>query len=147
MKILIICTGNTCRSQMAEAFLKSFDQRLKVFSAGTHAEAVINPKTVMVMKEAGIDVSAAKPKNVNQFLGETFNYVITVCDTAKNVCPVFTGKVLSRLHIGFEDPASFNGSHVEVVRHYRRIREEIKEKFYDLYTNRLLPELEQSKNF
>jgi len=139
MRILIICTGNTCRSQMAEAFLKSFDKRLDVFSAGTHAEEVINPNTVIVMREAGIDVSAAKPKSIGLFLNESFNYVITVCDAAKESCPVFTGKVAARLHLGFEDPASYKGARVEVLPHYRRIRDEIKETLYDLYRNTLLP--------
>ena len=139
MKILIICTGNTCRSQMAEAFLKSFDDRLTVFSAGTRAEEVINPKTVIVLEEAGMDVSASVPKSVDLFLGESFDYVITVCDGAKEICPVFTGNVMNRLHIGFEDPAFYQGSPDEVLPHYRRIRDEIKGKFYDFYRNKLLP--------
>ena len=126
---------------MAEAFLKSFDKGLEVFSAGTHAEEVINPNTVIVMKEAGIDVSASKPKGLDLFLGESFNYVITVCDAAKESCPVFTGKVANRLHLGFEDPTSYKGTRDEVLPHYRRIRDEIKKTFYNLYVNMLLPEI------
>lgn len=141
MKILIICTGNTCRSQMAEAFLKSFDRRLEVYSAGTHAEAAINPRTVIVMKELGMDVSGNKPKSVDIFLDDSYEYVITVCDGAKEVCPVFTGKVKNRVHIGFEDPASYKGSDDDVLPHYRRIRDEIKERFFEFYSSTILKEL------
>ena len=87
MKILIICTGNSCRSQMAEGFMKSFDAGLEVYSAGTNAEEVVNPFAVRVMKEKWIDISGHKPKSVNIFLKEAFDYVITVCDRAKESCP------------------------------------------------------------
>ena len=110
MKILIICTGNTCRSQMAEGFLKSFDSKLEVYSAGTAAEGRVNPYAVKVMKEAGIDISSQKPESVDLYLADSFDYVITVCDGAKEVCPVFTGNVKHRIHIGFEDPASAKGT-------------------------------------
>lgn len=135
MKILIICTGNTCRSQMAEGFLKSFDKELQVFSAGTSAEKHVNPFAVKAMLEAGIDVSNQKPEPVDKYLDETFDYVITVCDGAKEVCPVFTGKVRNRLHIGFEDPAGARGSEEEVMLVYRKVRDQIKEAFQDFYNN------------
>lgn len=141
MKILIICTGNTCRSQMAEAFLKSFDARLEVYSAGTRAEEAINPRTLIVMREAGIDVSGSTPISVHKFLNDSFDYVITVCDGAREVCPVFTGMVKHRVHIGFKDPASYRGSDDEVLPHYRRIRDEIKERFYEFYSSTILKEL------
>lgn len=141
MKILIVCTGNTCRSQMAEGFLSSFDGRLEVYSAGTRSEEVINPRTVVVMKESGIDLSHASPKSIDLFLGDSFNYVITVCDGANEICPVFTGKVEKRLHMGFEDPASYKGSDEQVLPHYRRIRDEIKRTFRDFYLDVLLKEL------
>jgi arsenate reductase (thioredoxin) len=137
MKILIICTGNTCRSQMAEGFLKSFDKNLEVYSAGTHAEEVVNPYAVRVMKEKGIDISGHKPKSVDIFLKETFDHVITVCDGAKEVCPVFTGQVNNRLHIGFEDPAKARGTEEEILQVYRRIRDQIKEQFYEFYLKKL----------
>jgi arsenate reductase len=133
MKILIICTGNTCRSQMAEGFLKSFDTNLEVYSAGTAAEGRVNPYAVKVMKEAGIDISRQKPESVDLYLAESFDYVITVCDGAKEVCPVFTGNVKHRIHIGFEDPASSKGREEEVLLVYRKVRDQIKEAFYDFY--------------
>ena len=103
MKILILCTGNSCRSQMAEGFLKSFDARLEVFSAGTHPAPYPNPNAVAVMKEAGIDISLNKPKKVDLFLAESFDFVVTVCGGAQESCPAFTGNVKHRLHIGFDD--------------------------------------------
>jgi len=133
MKILVLCTGNSCRSQMAEGFLKSFDPRLKVFSAGTNPAEKINPFAVRVMKEIGIDISEQYPKDVERFLGDEFDYVITVCDNAKETCPVFTGRVRNRLHIGFEDPAEAVGSEEEVLPVYRRVRDQIAVAFRKLY--------------
>jgi arsenate reductase len=133
MKILVLCTGNSCRSQMAEGFLKSFDPRLEVFSAGTKPAERINPFAVRVMKEVGIDISEQFPKDVERFLNEEFDYVITVCDNAKETCPVFTGRVKNRLHIGFEDPAEAVGEEEEVLHVYRRVRDQIGEAFRKLY--------------
>jgi arsenate reductase len=133
MKILIICTGNTCRSQMAEGFLRSFDPALEVFSAGTMAEQKVNPFAVEVMAEVGIDISGQLPKQVDIFLDEAFDYVVTVCDGANEICPVFTGKVKHRLHIGFEDPAGAGGTREEVLQVYRKVRDQIKEEFQALY--------------
>jgi arsenate reductase (thioredoxin) len=133
MRILILCTGNSCRSQMAEGFLKSFDSRLEVFSAGTHPAPYANPYAVAVMEEVGIDISKNEPKNVDLFVADPFDYVITVCGGAKEVCPAFTGKVKHRLHIGFDDPADANGSIEEVMSVYRRVRDEIKEGFAKFY--------------
>ena len=135
MKILIICTGNTCRSQMAEGFLKSFDKKLDVFSAGTNAEKKVNPYAIIVMAEKGIDISTQFPKNVDLFLKESFDYVITVCDGAKEICPVFTGNVKHRLHIGFEDPANAKGSNEEKLIVYRKVRDEIEREFRKFYEN------------
>ncbi len=133
MKILILCTGNSCRSQMAEGFLKSFDPGLEVYSAGTNPSAEVHPKAIQVMKEIGIDISNGYPKNVNQFLNDSFDYVITVCDNAKETCPVFLGNVKEQLHIGFEDPAEATGTEDEILSKFREIRDEIKrdlDKFY-----------------
>lgn len=132
MKILILCTGNSCRSQMAEAFLKSFDGNLQVFSAGTQPEFKVNPYAILVMQEVGIDISKNKPKNVNEFLSQDFDYVITVCDSAKATCPVFSGKVKKRLHIGFEDSAEAKGTENEIMEVFREFRNQIKEKFLKL---------------
>ncbi len=131
--ILILCTGNSCRSQMAEAFLKSFDSELTVYSAGTNPAERVNPYTVKAMAELGIDISNNKPKNVDIFLDESFDYVITVCDNAKETCPVFLGKVGERLHIGFEDPAEATGTDEEILAVHKRIRDLIKKDFYDFY--------------
>ncbi|MHB2148743.1 arsenate reductase ArsC [Calditrichota bacterium LG25] len=132
-RILILCTGNSCRSQMAEGFLKSFDSSLFVYSAGTTPSAHVHPMARQVMKEAGIDISDGYPKDVDQFINESFDYVITVCDHAKETCPVFRGSVKKRLHIGFEDPAEATGSEEEILAVFRRVRDEIKEAFYQFY--------------
>ena len=132
-KILVICTGNSCRSQMAEGFLKSFDPGLEVFSAGTHPAPRVNPNAVKVMKELGIDISQHIPEKVDQYIDREWDYVITVCGGANESCPAFTGTVKQRLHIGFDDPADAFGDEEEVLAEYRRVRDEIKEGFYDFY--------------
>lgn len=136
-RILILCTGNSCRSQMAEGLLKSFDENLEVFSAGTNPSNQVHPKAVAVMKELNLDISSNYPKKVDQFLSEAFDYVITVCDNAKETCPVFFGKVKNQLHIGFEDPAEATGTEEEILKEFRRIRDEIKKDFYEFYKKEL----------
>ncbi len=133
MKILILCTGNSCRSQMAEGFLKSLDSSLEVFSAGTNPAQRVNPNAIKVMNEIGIDISKGHSKNVEQFINHSFDYVITVCDNAKETCPVFTGNVKHKLHIGFDDPADTTGTEEEVLPVYRRVRDEIVEEFSAFY--------------
>ncbi len=132
-KILILCTGNSCRSQMAEGFLKSFDPNLEVYSAGTAPAERVHPKAVQVMAEEGIDISKNYPKSVDQFIDQSFDYVITVCDAAKESCPVFTGNVKHRLHIGFEDPAEATGTEEEILAVFRKVRDEIKRDFRRFY--------------
>ncbi len=122
---------------MAEGFLKSFGKELEVHSAGTSPASKVHPRAVAVMKEVGIDISGGRPKNVDQFLKVEFDYVITVCDNAKETCPVFTGKVKQRLHIGFDDPAEAMGTEEHIVAEFRRVRDEIRERFADLYTKKL----------
>jgi arsenate reductase len=141
MKILILCTGNSCRSQMAHGFLKSFDNRIGVFSAGTDPAIQINSKAVAVMKEAGIDISHHVPVNVEKYLQQSWDYVITVCDDANESCPVFPGKVRNRLHIGFEDPSKVKGTDEFIWSEFRRVRDEIKKAFYKLYTEDIKPAL------
>lgn len=133
MKILILCTGNSCRSQMAEGFLKSFDPSLEVVSAGTNPSTEVHPKAIEVMKEALIDLSENNPKNVSVFLDEAFDYVITVCGGAQESCPAFTGKVKHRIHIGFDDPAEATGTDEEIIAVFRRVRDEIKNDFFKFY--------------
>jgi arsenate reductase len=136
-KILILCTGNSCRSQMAEGFLKSFDKSLEVFSAGTQPAVTVNPNAIKVMAELGIDLSHSIPKSVDQFLGKEWDYVITVCGGANESCPAFIGKVKHRVHKGFDDPADAKGSDEQVLAEFRRIRDEIKEGFYSFYSDNL----------
>lgn len=137
MKILILCTGNSCRSQMAQGFLQSFDDRINVCSAGTEPAKKINQRAVIVMKEAGIDISHHTPKLVDQYLGEEWEYVITVCDHANETCPLFMGKVKHRLHIGFEDPSNATGSEEFIMSEFRRIRDLIRTEFEDFYVKNL----------
>ncbi len=132
-KILILCTGNSCRSQMAEGLLKSFDNELKVYSAGTNPAKQVSPKAIQVMNELGIDISKNFPKSIDQFISEPFDFVITVCDNAKETCPVFIGKVGKQLHIGFEDPADATGTEEEILSVFRKVRDQIKEQFYKFY--------------
>lgn len=128
-KILILCTGNSCRSQMAEGFLKSFDPELEVYSAGTKPAERVNPFAIKAMQEVGIDISNGVAEDVDKYLSQSFDYVITVCDNAKETCPVFMGEVKHRLHIGFDDPADAVGTEEEVMPVYRRVRDEIKKEF------------------
>ena len=118
---------------MAEGILKNLDATLEVFSAGTKAEQQVNPYAVKVMAEIGIDISKQVPKSVDIFLEKAFDFVITVCDSAKEACPYFSGVVQKRRHMGFEDPASAKGTEAEIMMVYRKIRDEIKTEFYKFY--------------
>jgi arsenate reductase (thioredoxin) len=137
MKILILCTGNSCRSQMAHGFLQSFDKNSVVCSAGTEPAKQVNQRAVEVMREIGIDISSHSPKGVDQYLQEEWDFVITVCDNANESCPAFTGKVKRRLHMGFEDPSHIKGSDEFIWSEFRRVRDEIRLKFYDFYIKNL----------
>lgn len=141
MKILILCTGNSCRSQMAQGFLQSFDRNIEVHSAGTEPANQINQKAVQVMKEIGIDISHHVPKLVDIYIKNEWDYVITVCDNAKETCPVFFGKVKNRLHMGFEDPSHATGTNEYILSEFRSIRDEIKKSFYTFYTTQIKPQL------
>lgn len=136
-KILILCTGNSCRSQMAHGFLQSIDSTLKVCSAGTEPAPKVNEKAIAVMKEVGVDISSHTPKMVDQYLQEEWDYVITVCDHANETCPMFLGKVKHRLHIGFEDPSHAIGSDEFIWSEFRRVRDEIKKQFDQFYVENL----------
>ncbi len=125
---------------MAEGFLKSFDSALEVVSAGTKAAPKVSSKAIRVMKEIGIDISGHYPKTVNQFLSQSFDYVVTVCDNAKETCPVFIGTVKHRLHIGFDDPAEATGTEEEILAAFRRVRDEIKKDFHHFYTEHIAKE-------
>jgi arsenate reductase len=118
---------------MAEGFLKSFNPELEVVSAGTNPSSEVHPKAIEVMHESFIDISSNKPKNVEQFLDQAFDYVITVCGGANESCPAFTGDVKQRLHIGFDDPAEATGTEEEILSVFRRVRDEIKNDFFKFY--------------
>lgn len=137
MKILILCTGNSCRSQMAHGFLQSFDANLMVCSAGTKASGKLNPKAVEVMKEAGVDISHHNSDSVEKYLGEEWDYVITVCGGANETCPMFAGKVRHRLHIGFDDPSDAQGTPEFIHSEFIRVRNEIRQSFFELYNTKL----------
>jgi arsenate reductase len=123
---------------MAQGFLKSFDDKIEVESAGTQPSSKINSNAVKVMGEAGIDISKKSPKSVDEFLKDEWDYVITVCDDAKETCPVFLGKVKHRVHFGFEDPSNASGSEEFIMSEFRRIRDEIKTTFFRFYNNFLI---------
>ena len=133
MRILVLCTGNSCRSQMAHGFLQSFDRHIEVFSAGTSPAKHVHPIAISVMSEVGIDISHHIPKMVEQYLNGQWDYVITVCGGANETCPNFVGKVGKRIHIGFDDPSKVIGSQDYVISEFRRVRDEIRMAFYNLY--------------
>ena len=139
MKILILCTGNSCRSQMAHGFLQSFDKNIVVCSAGTEPAKQVNQKAVKVMSEVDIDISHHYPKMVDQYLADEWDYVITVCDNANETCPAFFGKVKHRLHMGFEDPSHATGTEEHIWSEFRRVRDEIKDAFYTFYVEQIKP--------
>lgn len=137
MKILILCTGNSSRSQMAQGFLQSFDKSIEVFSAGTNPASAVSSKAIKVMSEAGIDISKNMPRSVELFINDKWDYVITVCDNARETCPVFTGDVKHKLHMDFEDPSRIRGTEEFVVNEYRRIRDLIRIEFYRFYSENI----------
>ncbi|PLX19139.1 MAG: protein tyrosine phosphatase [Salinivirgaceae bacterium] len=141
MKILILCTGNSCRSQMAQVFLQSFDKRLNVASAGTDPSGYVHPKAIQVMKEEGIDLSQNESESVEKYLDTAWDYVITVCGGAKETCPTFSGDVKHQLHIGFDDPAEATGTEDEILNEFRRVRDEIKRDFTLFFNEKIKPEL------
>jgi arsenate reductase len=120
IRVLFVCTGNSARSVMAEALLRHHGgDRFEVFSAGTEPKGV-NPRTLRILAEAGIDASFARSKSVTEFLGQSFDYVVTVCDEARQSCPVFPG-VHESLHWGYEDPAAATGTDEEQMAVFRKV--------------------------
>jgi arsenate reductase len=120
IRVLFVCTGNSARSIMAEALLRQHGgDTFEVYSAGTEPRGV-NPLTLRVLAEAGIDPSGARSKSVDEFLGQSFDYVVTVCDQARQSCPVFPG-IHESLHWGYEDPAEAEGTEEERLAVFRRV--------------------------
>lgn len=138
-RVLFLCTGNSCRSQMAEAFLKTLaGDRFEVRSAGTDPVPV-NPNAIRVMAERGIDISHQRSKGAKEFLGQGFPYLITVCDQANEHCPIFPG-VVWRLHWSFKDPAHAKGSDAEHLVVFRRVRDEI-----EAFVRRFVEEVDRGR--
>ena len=133
MRILVLCTGNSCRSQMAHGFLQSFDSHQEVYSAGTSPAEHVHPLAISVMAEVGIDISHHVPRNVKEYLDEPWDYVITVCGGANETCPTFVVKVGKRIHIGFDDPSNVVGSKEHVISEFRRVRDDIRKAFRNFY--------------
>ena len=132
-RILLLCTHNSCRSQMAEGLVNFYlGDRFQAFSAGTEATRV-NPLASQVLAELGIDISGHRSKTLDEFVGEQFDYVITLCDSANEQCPLFFGGV-KRVHIGFDDPSRLPGTPEEVLPEFRRVRDEIRHKLTDFLT-------------
>ncbi len=124
-RVLILCTGNSARSQMAEGLLRhDAGDRFEAFSAGTRPSRV-RPEAIAVMRELGIDISGQFSKSVNEFTGQPFDYVLTVCDNAKESCPVFAAKTIT-IHQSFDDPAALEGSEDERLALFRRVRDEMR---------------------
>ena len=132
-RILILCTGNSCRSQMAMGFLRAIDDNLDVQSAGTNPTSAVNPYAIKAMAEVDIDLNNEQPKSVELYLKEEWAFVITVCGGANESCPTFTGKVGKRMHIGFDDPASATGTDEEIMEVFRLVRDEIKKEMQKFY--------------
>lgn len=125
MNILVLCTGNSCRSQLAEGYLKYFaGDKANIYSAGIETHGV-NPKAIATMKEDGIDISNHTSNNVDEYANIDFDYVITVCDNAKEACPVFPSKA-KKFHYNFPDPAKAKGTEAEIMEQFRVVREMIK---------------------
>lgn len=132
-RVLFLCTGNSVRSQMAEGFLRHLaGDKFEVFSAGVKPTQV-NPLAIKVMAEVGIDISQHRSKSVTEFLGQKFNYVISVCDAARQACPVFPGKY-KNIHWDLEDPAEVQGSEQEKLSTFRKIRDKIQDNIHKFLT-------------
>ncbi|MDP4276239.1 MAG: arsenate reductase ArsC [Bacteroidota bacterium] len=139
MNILILCTGNSCRSQMAQGWLQSFDSSLTVYSAGTEPAPKVSSKAIKVMAEAGIDISHHTPTHVSLYSDKAWDFVITVCSEANESCPVFSGKVSHRLHYGFDDPGRAVGTDEFIWSEFRRVRDEIRKTFEAFYLEKVKP--------
>ena len=127
IRVLFLCTGNSARSQMAEGLLRTFGgEDFEINSAGTDPKG-LNPLAIEAMREIGIDISSHESKSLDRFLGQHFDYIITVCDRARDSCPTFPGDN-ERIHWGFEDPAAVTGTRAEQLAVFRRVRNEISER-------------------
>ena len=129
-KVLFLCTGNSCRSQIAEGYLRHLaGNRFEVSSAGLEP-GTVNPKAIIAMKDVGIDISHHKSEDVDSYIGKKFDYVITVCDNAKEKCPIFPGETI-RIHWSFKDPADATGTEDEILNVFKYVRDQIKSKLLE----------------
>lgn len=134
-KVLFLCTANSCRSQMAEGIANHFlGDRLEAFSAGTGA-SFVNPRAIMVLREIDVDISGHRSKNMDEFSGQDFDYVITLCGDANEKCPLFFGGV-QRTHLGFSDPAKVTGSEEDIMAAFRRVRDEIRDALLAFFASK-----------
>lgn len=138
-KVLLVCTGNSCRSQMAEGILKKLAPGFDIMSAGTEPELKLSAYTSEVMKEIGISMEGHYPKDVFDYAGKSFDYVITLSKNAKKALPKFTGKIHRKIHIEFLDPAAAKGPRDKILEEYREVRDEILKAFTHLYETKLKP--------
>ena len=135
-RVLILCTGNSCRSQMAEGWIRhDLGQLVDVFSAGTQV-SIVHPLAIAVMAEAGVDLSSHKSKSIQEYWGQPFDLVVTVCDSAKEACPMFPGAA-KQIHESFPDPAGFTGAEEEVIEIFREVRDLIRERLVPLVRREL----------
>jgi arsenate reductase len=138
-RVLFLCTGNSARSQMAEGLVNhDFSGAIEAYSAGTDPQG-LNPNAVQAMAEIGIDISRSTSDHISNYEGQHFDYVITLCADANRNCPVFFGGV-KQLHMGFPDPAKTTGSDEEILREFRRVRDEIRARMRDFFQSELKPD-------
>ena len=136
MKILILCTGNSCRSQMADGLLKEYFKNFEIYSAGTKPETV-NPLAIRVMREIGIDISKNKSNSAKEYDDINFDFVFTVCDNAKEICPVYP-KAKKLIHQSFLDPAYATGTETEQLEVYRKVRDKLKKYFLNIFKDKII---------
>lgn len=142
MRILIICTANSCRSQMAETFLKELNPDMEVYSAGTKVAQQVHPKTIEVMMEAGYNITNNVPEDVSKHINQPWDYVVTVCDDAKESCPVFQAHIGKKIHYRFIDPATELCIEEQRIMLFRQVRDELKSKMKEFYFDFIHPRMQ-----
>lgn len=138
MRVLIVCNSNSCRSQMAEAYLRSFDQSLEVYSAGSNPDDKIHPLAIEVMKEEGLDISDRVPKKIEPFFDQCFDYVLTMSNKEKELLDSFNGRVENKIHLNFEDPVQVECKDNDRIEAFRQTRDDIRENFERFYRAHLV---------
>ena len=132
--VLFICTNNSCRSQMAEGIVNhELGDKIEAYSAGT-TPTIVNPRAIKSMAEIGIDISGQRSKSMDEFIGQQFDYVITLCDIANDQCPIFFGGV-QKIHMAFPDPATAVGSEAEIMAAFHQVRDKIRDKLLKFFAN------------